>query len=69
MGGQAKYSVWGSDVKTGKYLPGICQGQISCTFSFPMSKVVTLPVIYQLGLFFSKMVKYYSVSHKRYRNE
>ena len=33
MGGQAKHGLWGSNVKTGKYLPTLgCRESISGTF-------------------------------------
>ena len=46
IGGQVNYDLWGTNVKTGKYFPGGCWGQISCTFLSP--KVIVLGKVNQL---------------------
>ena len=65
MGDQAKYGLWGSNVKTGKYLPGGCRGQISGNFLD--LAVITLGGINLFELFLTKMMICDSLDAKWYK--
>ena len=59
MEGHGKYCLWGSNVKIGKYLPWGTWSEFHVLFWFP--KVNRLEYMF----FFSKMVKYHPLGHRR----